>query len=191
MTIVDLDHCVQREDESAHHWVRRVSTIIHSSKQITAAQAVLILEKNCHFTPLKQKLGRLKRSCQDMGELMAALTKYADSDNTKDPASDEEKSSQGKKGNDGKGQQPGAAGGNNAGKQKHSEGGSELVANTNTGNGRVKGNGDYRQPFYRNKVSLEEMLNKPCPEHSRNGKQATHTWGNCSIMRDFRNQGIQ
>jgi hypothetical protein len=28
MTIVDLDHCVQREDESAHHWVRRVSAII-------------------------------------------------------------------------------------------------------------------------------------------------------------------
>ena len=53
MTIMDLDHCVQREDESAHHWVRRVSTIIHSSDNITAAQAVLILEKNCHFVPLK------------------------------------------------------------------------------------------------------------------------------------------
>ena len=53
MTIVDLDHCVQREDESAHHWVRRVSEIIYSSEQITASRAVLILEKNCHFTPLK------------------------------------------------------------------------------------------------------------------------------------------
>ena len=105
MTIVDLDHCVQREDESAHHWVRWVSTIIHSSEQITAAQAVLILEKNCHFTPLKQKLGRLKRSCQDMGELMAALTKYADSDSTKDPGSDDEKSAKGKKNNNGKSQQ--------------------------------------------------------------------------------------
>jgi hypothetical protein len=104
MTIVDLDHCMQREDESAHHWVRRVSTIIHSSYNTTAAQAVLILEKNCHFTPLKQKLGRLKRSCQDTGELIAALTKYADSDNTKDPGSDDEKSAKGKKNNNGKGQ---------------------------------------------------------------------------------------
>jgi hypothetical protein len=61
MTIVDFDHCVQREDESAHHWVWLVSAIIHSSDNITAAKAVLILEKNCHFVPLKQKLGRLKR----------------------------------------------------------------------------------------------------------------------------------
>ena len=61
MTIVDLEHCVQREDESAHHWARRVATIIHSSESIGAAQAVLLLEKNCHFDPLKQKLGRLKR----------------------------------------------------------------------------------------------------------------------------------
>ena len=105
MTIVDLDHCVQREDESAHHWVRRVSTIIHSSDNIMAPQAVLILEKNCHFLPLKQKLGRLKRSCQDMAELMAALTKYADSDSTKDPGSDDEKSAKGKKNGNGKGQQ--------------------------------------------------------------------------------------
>ena len=102
LSIIDLDACVQREDESAHHWVRRVSTIIHSSDSINAGSVVLILEKNSRF-PLKQKLGRLKRHCNDMGELMAALIKYADSDNTKDPGSDEEKSSKGKKNGDGKG----------------------------------------------------------------------------------------
>ena len=32
-----------------------------------------------------------------MGELMAALVKYADSDSTKDPDSDEEKAGKGKK----------------------------------------------------------------------------------------------
>jgi hypothetical protein len=32
-----------------------------------------------------------------MGELMAALIKYADFDNTKDPGSDDEKSNKGKK----------------------------------------------------------------------------------------------
>ena len=31
------------------------------------------------------KLGRLKRHCNNMGTLMEALVKYADSDNTKDP----------------------------------------------------------------------------------------------------------
>src|SRR3989337_3409474 len=115
--IVDLDHCVQREDESAHHWVRRVSAIIHSSDSIAAGQAVLVLEKNCHFTPLKQKLGRLKRHCNDMEELMAALIKYADSDNTKDPGSDDEKSNKGKKNGNGKGLQQRVAAntGNNQG----------------------------------------------------------------------------
>jgi hypothetical protein len=53
LSIIDQDGCVQQEDESAHHWVRRVSAIIHSSDSITAGSAVLILEKNCHFTPLK------------------------------------------------------------------------------------------------------------------------------------------
>ena len=51
-----------------------------------------MLEKNCRFIPLKQKLGRLKRHCNDMGELMAALVKYADSDGTKDPDSEDERS---------------------------------------------------------------------------------------------------
>ena len=49
------------------------------------------------FLPLKQKLGRLKRECNDMGTLMAALDKYADSDSTKDPESDDEKAGKGKR----------------------------------------------------------------------------------------------
>src|SRR3990170_7515972 len=54
LTIIDLDNCVHREDESAHHWVRQVSAIMHSSDSIAAGQAVLVLEKNCHFTPLNR-----------------------------------------------------------------------------------------------------------------------------------------
>ena len=72
LSIIDLDACVKREDEMAHHWVHRVSAIIHSSNSITASSAVLFLEKNCHFTPLNQKVGRLKRHCSDMGELMVS-----------------------------------------------------------------------------------------------------------------------
>ena len=84
-TIVDLERCVQREDESAHHWARRVAEVMHSSDSITAAQAVLVLERTCKFQPLVQKLGRLKQKVQDMGDLMDVLTRYAESDNTKDP----------------------------------------------------------------------------------------------------------
>ena len=43
---------------------------------------------------------------------MAALTKYADSDSTKDPGSDEEKSNKGKKNDNGKGQQQNMTGQN-------------------------------------------------------------------------------
>jgi hypothetical protein len=43
--IIDLQHCIQRDNESAHHWVGQMAEIIHSSDNIMAAQAVLILEK--------------------------------------------------------------------------------------------------------------------------------------------------
>ena len=85
MSIVDLTNYKQEEGESMTHWVRRVKEIIHSSHKMDAGSGVLMLEKNCRFEPLKQKLGRLKRDCNDMGQLMAALVKYADSDSTKDP----------------------------------------------------------------------------------------------------------
>ena len=78
MSIVDLTNCKQQEGESTTHWVRQVKEIIHSSDKMDAGSAVLMLEQNCRFTPLKMKLGRLKRDCNDMGTLMAALVKYAD-----------------------------------------------------------------------------------------------------------------
>ncbi|KAI4993484.1 hypothetical protein ZWY2020_007797 [Hordeum vulgare] len=98
MTIVDLQHCVQRPDESAHHWTRRVAEIIHSSDGITVAQAVLILEQNCHYEPLVQKLGLLKRKIQDMGELMDTLTRCAEADDTKYPREDGGKANSPRKG---------------------------------------------------------------------------------------------
>ena len=36
LTNIDLDNCVQSEDESAYHWVRWVSAIIHLSDSIAA-----------------------------------------------------------------------------------------------------------------------------------------------------------
>ena len=103
MSILDLDSCTRREGESTNHWVCRIPSIIHSSNSINAGSAVLMLEKNCHFLPLKQKLGWLKRHYNDMGELMADLVKYADSDSTKDPESDDDKPGKGKKSSNAKG----------------------------------------------------------------------------------------
>src|ERR1043165_1105139 len=90
-TIVDLEHCVQKEGESTLSWARRASDIMHSSDTITAQTAVIILERNCKFEPLVHKLGRLKRTVKDMGELMNAIIKYSKSDKTKDADSEDDK----------------------------------------------------------------------------------------------------
>ena len=65
-----------------------------------------------------------------MGQLMAALVKYADSDSTKDPASDEEKMGKGNKNGNAKGHQHNLTnqGGN---KKRKADGSSEFVAKTN------------------------------------------------------------
>ena len=69
----------------------------------TLTPQFLTLEGNCRFEPLKLKSGRLKRHCNDMGTLMAALVKYADSDSTKDPESDDDNTGKGKKSGNAKG----------------------------------------------------------------------------------------
>ena len=71
-------------------------------------------------------MGRLKRDCNDMGQLMAALIKYADSDSTKDPVSDEEKTGKGKKNDNDECHQHNPA--NHRGNKRKTD---EFVANTN------------------------------------------------------------
>ena len=97
MSIVDLAACVQEDGESTTHWVKRALAILHSSDRTNADTAVLTLEGNYRFLPFKQKLGRLKRHCNDMSTLMATLVKYVDSDNTKYPDSEEDKPGKGKR----------------------------------------------------------------------------------------------
>ena len=63
-----------------------------------------------------------------MSTLIATLVKYADSDNTKDPDSEEDKPEKGKK--NAKGQQPNPAGHGNSGKRK-ADSRLDFVANTN------------------------------------------------------------
>ena len=152
---MDLTNCKQEEGESTTHWVHRVSTILHSLDRINAGSAVIMLEKNCRFTPLKQKLGQLKRHCGDMGELMAALVKYADSDGTKDPESDDEKPGKGKKSSNTKWQQHNPANQEGNGNRK-ADNSFDFVANTNAQN-----NGQRRKgkPPPQAGINLERMLN--------------------------------
>ena len=65
----------------------------------------------------------------DTGTLMATLVKYADSDSTKDPAFDEERTGKGKKNGNGKGQQHNPM--NQGGNKRKAEGNPECVANAN------------------------------------------------------------
>ena len=103
MSILDLDSYVLGEGESTTNWVRQISVVIHSLDSINAGSAVLMLEKNCRFLPLKKNLGRLKWHCNDMGELMETIVKYANSDSTRDPESNKEKAGKGKKSGSAKG----------------------------------------------------------------------------------------
>jgi hypothetical protein len=121
-----------------------------------------------------------------MGDLMDVLTWYAESDNTKDPLSDEEKSDKGKKAG-GKGQQQNNSNGqNNGGKRKGYIGSSDLVANTNTENkGQRQNDGSRRQSSGNRPLTYEEALKAPCSKHSYNGKPSSHSWENCYVMQEF------
>ena len=68
-----------------------------------------------------------------MGTLMVALVKYADTDCTKDPESDNEKPGKGKKSSSTRGQQPNPTGHGNSGKRK-ADNSFDFVANTNAQN---------------------------------------------------------
>ena len=194
-TITDLENCVQKEGESAQHWSRRVAEIIHTSVGLTAQQAVIALERNCKFDPLRHKLGRIKRYVTDMSELMDAMTKYAESDKTKDVESDDEKSGKGKKNAAKAVQNPSQTNGNqqsqNNNKRKNGEGNSDFVANTNTGYKNQRPNSGYRgnnRNFRPNSFAqAQQALKGPCPQHSKNGRIANHSWENCFIMDEIKN----
>ena len=108
-----------------------------------------------------------------MSTLMAALVKYADSDNTKDPDSEVDKPEKGKKNGDAKGQQHNPAGHGNGGKRK-ADNSLDFVANTNAQkNGqRCKGKQPQRGGGPGN--NLEHLLNQPCPKHGSKEKSTSH-----------------
>ena len=102
---------------------------------------------------------------------MAALVKYAGSDSTKDPDSDEEKAGKGEQSGNAKGQQHNTAGQGGNGK-RNAEGGLDFVANTNTQNNNQHRKGKSSVPrFGGPKFNLEAMMNQPCPKHGAKRSQ--------------------
>src|SRR4051812_752837 len=145
-----------------------------------------MLEGNCLFMPPKLKLGRVKCHCDDMGTLMAALVKYANSDSTKDPESDDEKPGKGKKSGNTKGQQHNPAGHGNNGKHK-ADNSLDFVANTNTQNNGQHRKGKPPPQSGGSGVNIERLLNQPCPRHGTRERPATHLWKDYFIMREYKN----
>src|SRR5215216_2590505 len=121
---------------------------------------------------------------------MEALVKYADSDSTKDPETDEEKTGKGKKNGNAKGQQHNTAGQGNNGKRKADDG-SDFVANTNAQNNNQSRQGKTSAPRLGGpKFNIDAVMNQPCPKHSTPDKPATHMWKDCFIMREYRNSSF-
>ena len=125
VTVEDLKRCVQKEGESTRKWYRRVADLINSAEHLSVDTVHSHLEDNTTFESLKQKLRRSHKGDMTMGQLLAIVHKYAESDATKD---DSEEDDDEKKG------------GKNKSKAKHSsahkrkgDGGSELVAATAAG----------------------------------------------------------
>ena len=119
-----------------------------------------------------------------MGELMAALVKYADSDSTKDPESDEEKAGKGKKNGKGHQHNPANQGGNN---KRKDDGSLEFVANTNARGNNQQRKGRPPPQSGGSGPTLEQLLNEPCPRHGTQQQPATHLWKDCAIMKAFKN----
>ena len=104
---------------------------------------------------------------------MEALIKYADSDSTKDPESDDEKMGKGKKRSSTRGKQHNPAGHGNNGKRK-ADNSLDFVANTNTQNNGQRRKGKPPPRSGGSCINLEHLLNQPYPRHGTRERPATH-----------------
>ena len=104
---------------------------------------------------------------------MAALVKYADSDGTKDPESDDEKPGKGKKSSNTKGQQHNPANQVGNGKRK-ADNSFDFVANTNTQSNGQRRKGKQPPRTGGSGFNLEQLLNQPCPRHGTRERPSDH-----------------
>ncbi|KAI4994618.1 hypothetical protein ZWY2020_034259 [Hordeum vulgare] len=122
-----------------------------------------------------------------MGELMDTLTRYAESDDTKDPGEDDDKVSTARRGESLKGHSQFQGQGNHnhgeQGKRRQHEGLTDFVANKNVGNGKQR---QKKRGFSGKKPrNYHEMLKGPYPQHAMGEGPATHSWEDCYVMQEF------
>ncbi|KAI4981283.1 hypothetical protein ZWY2020_021768 [Hordeum vulgare] len=128
-----------------------------------------------------------------MGELMDALTRYAESDDTKDPREGDDKTGAARKGELHKGQSQFPNRCNNHhdghGKKRQQEGPMEFVANTNTGNANPR---QKKRGFSGKKPrNYHEMLKGPCPQDATAEGPETHSWEDCYVLQEFRAEALK
>ncbi|KAI4987535.1 hypothetical protein ZWY2020_020335 [Hordeum vulgare] len=128
-----------------------------------------------------------------MGELMDALTRFAESDDTKDPGEGDDKTGAARKGELHKGHSQFQNRGNNHhgghGKKRQQEGPTEFVANTNNGNTdppKKKRGFSGKKPR-----NYHEKLKGPCPQHAMAEGPATHSWEDSYVMQEFRVEALK
>ncbi|KAK1681783.1 hypothetical protein QYE76_042631 [Lolium multiflorum] len=190
-TIEDLDRCVQGPRESTRRWVQRWQDMWTTSSGISTDTAIYCFRRCCRYEPLSAKLRRVSRDNISISELFDIALRYADEDPTVD--SDDEYGQR-------RNRRPTHAeprrgdyrfaGRSNSGKRRGEGGHNELVATTDYEQREPKSfrrdprapREDRPQP---KRFDARSLLDAPCIYHSKEGKPANHTTGNCYSLKQI------
>ncbi|KAK1697063.1 hypothetical protein QYE76_013760 [Lolium multiflorum] len=190
-TIEDLDRCVQGPRESTRRWVQRWQDMWTTSNGISTDTAIYCFRRCCRYEPLSAKLRRVSRDNISISELFDIATRYADEDPTVD--SDDEYGQR-------RNRRPvhteprrgdyRFAGRPNSGKRRGEGGHNELVATTDYEQREPKSfRRDTRAPRedrpQPKRFDARSLLDAPCIYHSKEGKPANHTTGNCYSLKQI------
>ncbi|KAK1699137.1 hypothetical protein QYE76_015834 [Lolium multiflorum] len=190
-TIEDLDRCVQGPRESTRRWVQRWQDMWTTSNGISTDTAIYCFRRCCRYEPLSAKLRRVSRDNISISELFDIATRYADEDPTVD--SDDEYGQR-------RNRRPvhteprrgdyRFAGRPNNGKRRGEGGHNELVATTDYEQREPKSfRRDIRAPRedrpQPKRFDARSLLDAPCIYHSKEGKPANHTTGNCYSLKQI------
>ncbi|KAK1698321.1 hypothetical protein QYE76_015018 [Lolium multiflorum] len=190
-TIEDLDRCVQGPRESTRRWVQRWQDMWTTSNGISTDTAIYCFRRCCRYEPLSSKLRRVSRDNISISELFDIATRYADEDPTVD--SDDEYGQR-------RNRRPvhteprrgdyRFAGRPNNGKRRGEGGHNELVATTDYEQREPKSfRRDIRAPRedrpQPKRFDARSLLDAPCIYHSKEGKPANHTTGNCYSLKQI------
>ena len=78
--VKNLRQLVQKENESTSEWIKQVTWILDSAKDITAQSEVQVMRKNCGFEPPVRTLSRTGHKINSFDQLLATTNKHAETD---------------------------------------------------------------------------------------------------------------